>query len=327
MVVFGKIDSKEGFVFKHDNVTVWDNVMNYGCGSLQILLVLIGIPLNIFLYHFHWQKRVSWTARFYRFLSAANLGLVMLESLPQGIYLLIPFHLKEGQTGLKVINEILELGSEWLWSYHKLVIFMLCLMQYLYIHHPYWSIFYGTKFKKLMMAALVFLIFFLTVAFILSFSVAQNKIFAFSNVFEIFYAENTIATVLMIVLVQVPDYLFIFSSLVLYVITRRNLRWNTDIEMTDKIRSDFSVIGMMVANVFLWMVIKISNSAFIFSYDDLNAIPYEYFYFNYILSNVLDSFFATLTSIYVLLGYDDVRVAFFQFLKTREHSPISYEQL
>ena len=325
--MFGKINSKEGFNFNHTNVTVWDNVMNYGCGSLQILLVLIGVPLNIFLYHFHWQKRVSWTARFYRFLAVANLGLVLLESLPQGIYLLMPWHLQESQKELEVFNEILELGSEWLWSYHKLVIFMLCLMQYLYIHHPYWSIFYGVKFKKLMMGALVFLIFFLTVAFILSLSVAKNKIFAFSNVFEIFYAKDETATVLMIILVQVPDYLFIFASLVLYVITRRNLRWNTEIEITDKIRSDFSVIGKMVANVFLWMLIKISNSAFIFSYDDLNLIPYEYFYFNYTLSNVLDSFFATLTSIYVLTGYNDVKVAFLNLFKTRERGSISYEQL
>ena len=325
--MFGKINSKEGFNFNHTKVTVWDNVMNYGCGSLQILLVLIGVPLNIFLYHFHWQKRVSWTARFYRFLAVANLGLVLLESLPQAIYLLMPWHLQESQKGLEVFNEILELGSEWLWSYHKLVIFMLCLMQYLYIHHPYWSIFYGVKFKKLMMGALVFLIFFLTVAFILSLSVAKNKIFAFSNVFEIFYAKDETATVLMIILVQVPDYLFIFSSLVLYVITRRNLRWNTEIEITDKIRSDFSVIGKMVANVFLWMLIKISNSAFIFSYPDLKIIPYGYFYFNYTLSNVLDSFFATLTSIYVLTGYNDVKVAFLNLLKTRERGSISYEQL
>ena len=327
MVLFGKINSNEGFNFSHNTTTFWDDVMNYGCGSLQLLLVLIGAPLNIYLYYFHWQKRVSWTARFYRFLSVPNLGLVLLEALPQGVYLLMPGFLMESETGLKVFNEILELVSECLWSYHKILIFMLCLMQYLYVHHPYWTIVHGVKFKKLMMMALVFVIIFFTVAFILSLLVSNQTVFGFSNSFETFYAKDTTAVILMVICVQVPDYLFVVASLVLYITTRRNLRWNTDIELTDKIRSDFRVIGLIVANVLVWMVIKITLSALMFSFSDLYVLPYEYFYFVYIQNNILPAFLATLSSLYVLFSYLDVRTALWNMLKTGKFDAFPYDQL
>ena len=327
MVLFGKINSSDGFNFSHDNVTVWDDAMNYGCGSLQILLVLIGVPLNFYLYYFHWQKRISWTARFYRFLAIPNLGLVLLESLPQAVYLLMPGYLLESEQALKVLNEILALVSECLWSYHKILIFMLCLMQYLSIHHPYWTIIHGVKFKKLMMIALVLVIVFLTIAFILSLAISDHRVFGFSNSFETFFTKDNTAVILTIVFVQIPDYLFIFSAFVLYIITRKNLRWNTEIEVSDKIRSDFRAIGLIVVNAFLWMVAKISYTVLLHSYNDLYQIPYENFYYIYILNNILPPLLATLSSLYVLLFYQDVRMAFYNLLKTGKFDAFPYDQL
>jgi hypothetical protein len=319
MVLFGNKTNNTG--------TVWDNAMNYGCGSLQMVLVLIGVPLNVYLYYFHWQKRISWTARFYRFMSIPNLGLVLLEALPQGAYLLMPDYLRDSETTLSVFNEVLELVSECLWSYHKILVFMLSLMQYLYIHQPYWTIVHGFKFKKLMMAALVLVIVFLTIAFILSLSIGNHEIFGFSNGFETFFAKDETAVVLMIICIQVPDYLFIFSCLVLYILTRRNLRFNTDIELTDKIRSDFRAIGLIVSNAFLWMVLKIASSVLLYRFEDLSKIPYVYIYFVYSLNNVLPGLMATLSSIYVLFCYEDVRITLSVLIKTGKFDPFPYDML
>ena len=306
----------------HTHHTDSDKRANCGLGALQLFFFTFGLPLNAFIYYFNSKKRVSWTARFYRYLSAAGFLMLLFGALPQGVYLLIPQQVVEIN---KFFNEVLALLCSCCWAFQKIVITMLCLMQYIYIHRPYWALVYGTRFKKLAMLALVWVVVFYVVVFSLSLIFIKNDFFGFYNRYQIFYARGTAACVVYLVGMHISEFACMLFSLGIYVVTLVKLR-RSDVETTLKIRSDFAVIAVLNLCFALWAVGRIFITARTWD-NRVTEIPNGYEYLIYFMGNVYAPLFSFVNALAVILCYSDVRRSAANFLKTGKVNTLDYEEL
>lgn len=313
MVVFGN----------KTHMTEQDKIANFGFGSLQVTFFLIALPLNLFIYYFHRKKRVSWTARFYRYLSAAGIALLLLGALPQSVYLLMT----ESVVDVNMyVNEVFAVLCMGLWSFQKIAITMLCLMQYIYIHRPYWALVYGTKFKRGAMFALSWVVVFYVVAFTLSLTLQPGKLFGFSNHNQIFYSQGSAAMTARLVVMHLTEFGCCVASLVLYLVTIIKLKRSVEVEATPKMRADFRVIGIYLFYFTAWATVRIVLIASTWALAIAKASPGA-LYFSYFMGNVSAPLFTFISAISVVAWYADVRRSLGIFLMTGKVNTIDYEEL
>lgn len=278
MTVFGGMTNPETNAFMH-NATLSDSIVNYSCGVILILTILVSLPLNSVIFYAN-SKQKSSVSTMFQILSLSDIFLTVCRT-PYSAYCLLKFT----QDDLWVRNpsffRYLASGVGWVSAYCSTsTVLAIAIVRYAKIGYPLQSI----RYNRIMNIAVAFLIC-LTVLWAIFFEVIDKFLIdpgaAWFSVTQTIISIHSVSETMFAAVYRNSKYVYFMILLALSIIftiaTVIQVLLNTD-NMTGLVKRSMTTIVLLIIGNCVWLILIIVEQSFHINQRDGYFFHYECYY-------------------------------------------------
>ena len=255
MAIFGDYTYKVGNKTMTHTASTADEIMNYSCGVLFLIAVVIGVLVNSCLILYYRKNRSTWTHTCYFMLAIAYLVYDMIRGVPTTIRLLGP-RIPSNVTASSTFGKFLETLTILCYidgAVITSVVALIVMVQYKNIHHPGSTLIHGpTRFRKraIMVMGFLYLVNFTAGIVVLAIYLKIDGTSIPESIWHVYK-----------LLFEVPLLLITAVAPCVYVVNRikfRPLEQQLDADVRRMVRRDFKLVHIMVVWNGVWFVVTIT---------------------------------------------------------------------